>query len=132
MPLETSTPATPDIEIYIKGAKLPAVLQWLEQLGTRMKISEQSQARVRGSIETAAIEIPFLLVPEAVKGFASLWFDSPDTPWPNDLVCARAVTTALGCETRCAVTSWAEDENPEDEKWWKITPEGEGQIRWHL
>ncbi|MCP5160083.1 MAG: hypothetical protein H7A00_00135 [Hahellaceae bacterium] len=123
---------TPDIEIYIKDCDPQATLSWLQTIGTDVKILEQSSAHIKGELQSNQAQIPFLLVVNAVKKFSSLWLNSPNTPWKNDLECALSASSALKRETRCAVSSWEEEENPDDERWWKVTEDGKTQVRWDI
>lgn len=118
----------PDIEIYLKDAELPAVTAWLEQA-----IGPCSEWQVHGQTHkcrTAGISVTWL--PKAVGKWHSLLLESDQTPWDDDLACAKAACAALGVEVRCAPGSWSEEQGEEDaDRWLKVTSEGVSEIQWH-
>ena len=85
------------------------------------------RGRPRGRLDGR--EIPVLLVEKAADGFASLWLDSPDTPWESDQACARAAATRLGCEVRCSLGGWQPGDDPD--RFLQVLPDGsEREIDW--
>ncbi|SDS56555.1 hypothetical protein [Pseudomonas oryzae] len=117
----------PDIEIYLKDAELPAVTAWLEQA-----LGSCSTWQVRGQTHKCrAAGIPVTWLPRAVGKWHSLLLESDQTPWDDDLACARAACAALGVEVRCAPGSWSEEQGEEDaDRWLKVTSEGVSEIQW--
>ncbi|MCK0713420.1 hypothetical protein ACFO0U_05040 [Chromohalobacter sarecensis] len=120
----------PDIEIYLADADIEALQRWLaghfDELPTLVKRGKgQWQVRARH----AGNEVPILLVTHAADGFASLWFDSPHTPWPRDVDCARDAARTLGCEVRCSLGGWQPGDEPD--RFWRVRADGEeGAIDW--
>ncbi|WP_017937943.1 hypothetical protein [Zestomonas thermotolerans] len=121
----------PDIEIYLKDADRDEVIRWLTQiLGPCTEWRQQGQT-FKCEIDSAAGLIPLTWVPRAVGSWHSLFLDSPDTPWADDLACARAAHAALGVEIRCAPGGWQEEEGEEDaDRWIKVSATGEEEIIW--
>ena len=117
----------PDIEIYLKDVELPAVTAWLEQA-----IGPCSQWQVRGQTHKCrAGDIPVTWLHKAVGRWSSLLLDSAQTPWEDDLACARAANAALGVPIRCAPGSWDEEEAEEEgDRWLQVTTEGVSEILW--
>jgi hypothetical protein len=50
--------------------------------------------------------IPVTWLPKAVGKWNSLYLESDQTPWADDIACARAAFAALNVEVRCAPGSW--------------------------
>jgi hypothetical protein len=128
MTLESPT-TYPDIEIYLAKAPLEALSEWLTAaIGAEpLAPAGKGKWRTRGRLEEQ--EIPVLLVEKAADGFASLWFDSPATPWESDQACARAAATKLGCEVRCSLGGWQPGDDPD--RFLRVLPDGsEAEIHW--
>lgn len=117
----------PDIEIYLKDAELPAVTAWLEQaIGACTPWQTRSQTS-----QCRAGDIPVTWMPKAVGRWSSLLLASDQTPWEDDLACAKAAFAALGVQVRCAPGSWSEEQGEEDaDRWLKVTAEGVSEITW--
>jgi hypothetical protein len=70
-------------------------------------------------------------LPKAVGKWNSLFLDSDQTPWEDDIACARAAFAALNVEVRCAPGSWVEEEGEETaDRWMRISADGEEEITW--
>lgn len=117
----------PDIEIYLKDAELPAVTAWLE-----LAIGPCTPWQTRGQTsQCRAGDIPVTWMPKAVGRWSSLLLASDQTPWEDDLACAKAAFAALGVQVRCAPGSWSEEQGEEDaDRWLKVTAEGVSEITW--
>lgn len=117
----------PDIEIYLKDADHNAVSAWLSTV-----IGPTSEWQQRGqTFKCTAAGIPVTWVPKAVGRWSSLLLESEQTPWADDLSCAKDAFAALGCQIRCAVGGWEESEaSEEDDLWLKVDAEGVSEITW--
>ena len=83
------------------------------------------------TFQCTAGQIPVIWLPKAVGKWHSLLLDSDDTPWADDLECARAAFAALGVEVRCAPGGWDEEESEEEaDHWIRISADGEENIVW--
>ncbi|UVE16699.1 hypothetical protein NVV93_13965 [Pseudomonas sp. LS44] len=122
----------PDIEIYLKDADHTAITGWLSQaLGPCSEWRQKGQT-YKCEVDSAAGLIPLTWLPKAVGKWHSLYLESADTPWADDLACARAAFAALGVEVRCAPGSWQEDESEETaDRWIRVSADGEEEIVWH-
>jgi hypothetical protein len=119
----------PDIEIYLAKAPREALDAWLADAIAAAPLAPAGKGkwRTRGRREDG--EIPVLLIEQAADGFASLWFDSPDTPWSDDRACARAAARRLGGEVRCSLGGWQPGDDPD--RFWQVLPDGrEAEIDW--
>ncbi len=119
-----------DIEIYVRDAPIPAIQAWVGS------VFGPAQWQRRGSAICTRIprgqgDLPIKLFPEAFRGFCCILFESADTPWTDDLECARDARQALGGEVRCTVGGWSEEDDPEDEWWWRLDDRGEQKVRWN-
>ena len=117
----------PDIEIYLLKAEADAVKNWLSNaLVTSSAIEELSQSKQ--GIEWRAGNMEILFTANASKNFASLWFKTNQTPWDDDLACAKAAHEALQLEVRCSKAGWQEgDEGP---GWIKLIRGEEKPLDW--
>ncbi|CAM3733131.1 hypothetical protein CCOS865_04465 [Pseudomonas reidholzensis] len=119
----------PDIEIYLKDTDVDhkQVAAWLaEALGT---CSEWTQKGL--TWKCLAGNIPVTWLPKAVGKWNSLYLESDQTPWDDDIACARAAHAALQVEVRCAPGSWSEEHGEEDaDRWIRISADGEEEITW--
>src|SRR5476651_346214 len=70
-------------------------------------------------------------LPKAVGKWNSLYLESDQTPWEDDIACARAAFAALNVEVRCAPGTWVEEEGEESaDTWIRISADGEEEITW--
>ncbi|MDL4861212.1 hypothetical protein NPJ88_002600 [Halomonas elongata] len=121
--------AYPDIEIYLAHVDPEALNAWLgDTLGTP-PLAPAGKNRWRAQGQHDGHDIDILLVLKAADGFASLWFDSPDTPWATDTDCAREAAGRLGCEVRCSLGGWQPGDDPD--RFLQVLPDGqETTIEW--
>ncbi|WP_206022501.1 hypothetical protein [Billgrantia bachuensis] len=119
----------PDIEIYLRQAPLEAIDAWLGETLDAAPLRGAGRGKWHTRGHHAGHEVPVLLVEKAADGFASLWLDSPHTPWLRDCDCARDAATRLGCEVRCSLGGWQPGDEPD--RFWQVLPDGsEGAIDW--
>lgn len=122
----------PDIEIYLKEDFLDELNGWLEQHVGRVELGPWAGTMRRGTLhgETA---IPLMIVRKAAGKWASIWFESEDTPWATDLDCARAVAAGINREVRCSIGGWEEEHGEANaDSWMKVTAEGEEEFVWAM
>lgn len=120
----------PDIEIYIKRPDLEQVTQWLATEFAVLQWQERNDQRLRGTaaVDEQSPSCDVLVLQNAVKGFASVWFKQNHTPWENDLDCARSAWAALGREIRASAGSW--QAGAEEDLFYRIDGEGEVSVLW--
>lgn len=126
--MTNSNPRHPDIEIYIKQSSTQQVQQWLserfEQLQTLQQRAKTWQLEAKHKGQT----IPITLIEKAIGNYTSIWFDSDQTPWPQDLDCAIEAQQYFQREVRCIASGWNEGDEPDE--WWSLTDEGQHKILW--
>ena len=75
--------------------------------------------------------VPVTWMPKAVGKWNSLYLDSDQTPWEDDIACAKAAFAALNIEVRCAPGSWVEEQGEADaDRWIRISEDGQEEITW--
>lgn len=122
---------SPDIEIYLASTPASAVLDWL---AARFPESAGDKPRPAGKKQWKQVlrqgdtRITVLVIEDAAPGFTSVWFDSPDTPWADDIACAREAFAHFGTEVRATPGSWHEGDDPD--LWWKLDASGESRLHW--
>jgi hypothetical protein len=126
-----NAPNQPDIEIYVKGATVEELRSWLAQRFGALENEASRGAMQHFRAERDGSVIPVRVMPGAVgKQWTSVWLDSPDTPWANDLACARDCFSFVGKEVRCATGSWQEDDDADPDAFLRVNADGETEISW--
>ncbi|MDY7117058.1 hypothetical protein RAN53_11950 [Halomonas sp. SSL-5] len=119
----------PDIEIYLAKAPMASLNEWLGMAIGAEPLTPVGKGKWRSSGLVGEHAIPVLLMERAADGFASLWFDSAETPWPDDAACARAAARHLGSEVRCSLGGWQPGDEPD--RFLRVLPDGrEEEIHW--
>lgn len=122
----------PDIEIYIKNTEADQIIAWLESLTNSVIIDKQdsNSSALSLSFNTATIQAR-IQHNVSGKAWSSLWFKQNETPWDNDLDCAKAASLALTAQVRCVKSGWSDQEDiSDDEQWWKIEDSEAVLISW--
>jgi hypothetical protein len=119
----------PDIEIYLARADHERLDAWLGERLDAAPLVPAGKRKWRSHGRLQGKTIPILLIENAADGYASLWFDSPATPWARDADCARDAAKALDCEVRCSLGGWQPGDDPD--RFWQVLPDGrEDAIDW--
>ncbi|WP_048306345.1 hypothetical protein [Halomonas sp. PR-M31] len=119
----------PDIEIYLAKADIKRLDAWLSERLNASPLTPAGKRKWRSHGHQAEESIPVLLIENAADGYASLWFDSPVTPWPRDVDCAREAVEWLNCEVRCSLGGWQPGDDPD--RFWQIRPDSsEEALHW--
>ncbi|MEM5528981.1 hypothetical protein WN093_09170 [Gammaproteobacteria bacterium AS21] len=122
----------PDIEIYIKNTEADQIIAWLASLTNSLLIDRQdsNSSALSLSFNTATIQAR-IQYNVSGKAWSSLWFKQNETPWDNDLDCAKAASLALTAQVRCVKSGWSDQEDiSDDEQWWKIEDNETVLISW--
>ena len=124
--------AMQDIEIYLRQADPDAVQRWLSKRFDGVSLqSLPNDGGLRGELSLNGSRIPVsLFFRSAGKQFSTLWFNSPNVPWADDLACAREAHAELGIEVRCMAEGWSEGMEEDEGLWWVIRDGEERQLRW--
>ena len=116
----------PDIEIYLLKVDPSQISEWLShQFGELTEIKHTSKSV---TWQTSGMDIQF--TQDVAKKFSSLWFKTNNTPWNNDLECAREAHSALGVEVRCSVAGWQEEDDQPG--WIKLIRGNEKPFDWDI
>lgn len=115
-----------DIEIYVKNTSTATVEKWLQSLGWQIELSVVN--RNTNKIAAEANGKSFDVFAVTSGKFISVWFQSDQTPWANDLECAKQAWQYFGKEVRASQGGWQEDNK--DDRWWKLDDSGETLIDW--
>jgi len=118
----------PDIEIYLKEAvTYKDVAEWLSSV-----LGACSEWKQKGQVwKCTAGNVPVTWMPKAVGKWNSLYLESDQTPWDDDIACARDAFKALNVEVRCAPGSWEEAQGEDDaDRWIRVSADGEEEITW--
>ncbi|MFP6805797.1 MAG: hypothetical protein VB957_01170 [Pseudomonadales bacterium] len=126
----------PDVEIYIKDPELDSILAWLGTVFDSLDSQQNKKTdKVTLTLSLGSDHIEAKLIPNVVKGnFASLWFNSADTPWQTDRDCALSASDFLHKEIRCSTGTWSSneaDDDGEENLWLKFDADGESTISWN-
>ena len=118
----------PDIEIYLKEPLIhKEIVDWLSKA-----LGECTEWKQKGLLwKCTAGEVPVTWTPKAVGKWHSLYLESDQTPWDDDIACARDAFKALNVEVRCAPGTWIEEEGEEDaDRGIRVSADGEEEIIW--
>ena len=119
----------PDIEIYLAHCDIARLDAWLRHAIDAEPLSPAGKRQWRTLGWRDGSEVPVLIVEKAADGFASLWLDSPETPWASDAACARDAAARLDCEVRCSLGGWQPGDDPD--RFLQVLPDGSEQpIDW--
>lgn len=125
MPEQTAT----DLEIYLLKPDEAALQQWLtDALGDLQADTDNGPTR-RWTHTDSGMRIIF--TPKADGNFGCLWFKTNNTPWADDLACARAAHAALAVEVRCASSEWSESLSDDTPAWIKLIRGEEKPFHWN-
>ncbi|MBV1881379.1 MAG: hypothetical protein KUG82_07080 [Pseudomonadales bacterium] len=126
--MSTSSEKSPDIEIYVQDTTLTEITEWLDNVFDTLAQtkSQKNQSYYQASWQNISMTI--LVFKHVIKGYTSIWIDSPNSPWKNDIECARDAQIAFKTDVRCIQGSWEDSEDPD--LWWFINNEGEGSLIW--
>ena len=118
-----------DLEIYLKNDDVDAIAGWLESAFTHFELTGKSKKGCKFRCGQNALTGKGMVVLNAGRtGFTSIWIDSKDTPWANDVEMGRAAFVALNSEVRCVESAWSKGDDPD--QWLQINAQGEQIIQW--
>ncbi|PCJ31196.1 MAG: hypothetical protein COA99_17425 [Moraxellaceae bacterium] len=119
----------PDLEIYIEGGDIDAMVTWLQSVFEDSDVISQNKSGAKLHCKYQDNEVPIILVKNAGStGFTSIWFDSRELPWKDDMSCGKAAFAALGKTVRCIESVWLSGDDPD--KWYEFSAAGEKVIHW--
>jgi len=105
LPLDLSTNAMQDIEIYIREPAIRRVLGWLaSELGELEEVTlDSAKPGVRSFRAVAQSPTIPVMIHQAVEGsaYTGIWFNAGNTPWTSDADCARAAFAAFSLPVQC-------------------------------
>lgn len=134
------TSPAPDIEIYVKHARVQDVHQWLQCFFVITNSSELPETELMAECKPFELRleslknkntIALMVTPKAAgKAYTSLWFKTRPEVWEGDIDCAKSFLEHVDTEVRCASESWSETEDEYSEKWWKMTRDQKTLVAW--
>ena len=118
-----------DLEIYVEGEPLEAIKQWLSSSFPNGETKRESKKGFRFEGRHQGDSTPITVVKNAGQtGFTSVWVQTKNTPWANDIEMARSACESLKLPIRCIESAWQKGDDPD--QWYEITPQGERKITW--
>lgn len=118
-----------DIEIYIAENDVEAITGWLASALPHFEVVRSSKKGCKFRCGQSGLTSNGMVVLNAGRtGFTSIWIDSKDTPWANDVEMGRAAFAALASEVRCVESAWSKGDDPD--QWLQINAQGEQIIQW--
>lgn len=120
----------PDIEIYAKDISFQQIDEWLKlhfnDVERQQTVTKKSEARSHWLVDGSEV----IVFGNAIGSFSSIWFKQNNSPWDDDLSCARDASKFFNSQVRCSNSGWEEGQGP-DAQWWRVTQEeGEMLIEW--
>jgi len=118
-----------DLEIYLANNDLNAITGWLESDLPHFEVTRNSKKGCKFRCGNKGLTSNGMVVLNAGRtGYTSVWIDSKDTPWADDVAMAHAAYVALNSEVRCVESAWTNGDDPD--QWLQINAEGETIIQW--
>lgn len=118
-----------DIEIYVESRELESMIEWLSAQFDSFRVRGQNPKGCKFSASHQGHDSDGMIVLNAGRtGFASIWINSRQTPWDDDVAFARAAFKALGATVRCNESAWSKGDDPD--RWLQIDSTGEKVIQW--
>jgi hypothetical protein len=131
---QSTSPAYPDIEIYLADATKDEIVGWLATILSEINLTQSSSKRrtfsysAKSLHQQCEVEVQFMIIEKANANFTSLWFKTGQTPWSTDLECARAAADQFPAEIRCSPGPWNPDQD--NDEWVSIQDSQESTIIW--
>lgn len=119
-----------DIEIYTKALSFDQIHLWLDSRFGAVTVLNSGKVVHDLQVTHEGHTIDVMVVEQAVgKPWTSIWFKSEQTPWSDDMACARDINAALHCRVRCNAGHW--QEGGDMDEWWQLDEKGgESFIAW--
>jgi len=118
-----------DIEIYVESNDLEAMIQWLSSQLDQFQPRNPGKRGCKFSFVHNDQRSEGMIVLNAGRtGFTSIWLNSRNTPWHDDVEMGRAAFQALGATVRCNESAWSKGDDPD--RWLQIDRKGEHVIQW--
>lgn len=118
-----------DLEVYVEGEPLEALQEWLMAAlpGSELRNTSKKGFRINGLYNNAAT--PITVVKNAGNtGFTSVWIQSLNAPWDNDISLAKQLHKDLKVTVRCNASPWQNGDDPDE--WYEISSKGESSVHW--
>src|SRR3990167_4411031 len=118
-----------DIEIYVESNDMDAMIAWLSGQFEGFKIRSQSKKGCKFIGTHQGHDSEGMIVLNAGRtGFSSIWINSRQTPWANDVELGRAAFATLNATVRCNESAWSKGDDPDRSL--QIDTSGEHIIQW--
>lgn len=120
-----------DLEIYLKDADKTSITNWLTEVFNHCSPWQQKGKTYKC---VASNNIPIIWYEKAVGNWHCLHIETNNTPWMNDIECAKAASQFLKINIRCAPNAWSEQENEPDDQanqWLEINNQTITNIIWY-
>lgn len=123
----------PDLEIYVADINVEQSLEWLSQLFTQVaktkKVKGMPKQAFPFNFEHDGKGYDGIIYDRVADGFTSIWLNSQDLPWQDDLAWGAVAAKALNKEVRVTAGGW--DQNQDADAWISIKPDASTtQIIW--
>ena len=123
----------PDLEIYVAGINVEQSLEWLNQLFTQVTKTKKMKGMPKQafpfSFEYENVSYEGIIYDRVADGFTSIWLNSQNLPWQDDLEWANLAAKTLGKEVRVTAGGW--DQNQDPDAWMSVSPDSTTtQIIW--
>jgi len=118
-----------DLEIYVDNSDVEAITAWLGNALPHFEVTRSSKKGCKFRCgQTGLVASGMVVLNAGRTGFTSVWIDSKDTPWADDVEMGRSAFSALNSEVRCVESAWSNGDDPD--QWLQINAQGEHVIQW--
>ncbi len=125
--------SAPDVEIYVANINTEAAQKWLNSVFQVVAVMPKRKGMPKNAtsfkVSWERNEFTVMVFEQAVKGYTSLWFDSPRLPWNNDSECATQAAAFYNKGVRVTAGGWEDTADPD--AWIEVSPNGDvKQLIW--
>ena len=123
----------PDLEIYVDQIDVEQSITWLSQLFSKVAKTKKVKGMPKQSFpfvfEHDHQQYEGVIYDKVSDGFTSIWLNSDQLPWQDDLALAKLAAEQLSKEVRVTQGGWGPEDNPD--AWLRILPDGStSEIIW--
>lgn len=116
----------PDLEIYIAQLDVENSLAWLSQLFDKVSKTKKVKGMPKQSFpfvfEYKQQSYEGVIYDKVADEFTSIWLNSSQLPWSDDLELAKLAANQLNKEVRVTQGGWGPDQNPD--AWLQVLADG--------
>lgn len=118
-----------DLEIYTDCTDIDAMESWLSANFEGFEVKSKSKKGCKFfTLHNGQKSEGMIVLNAGRTGFTSIWINSRNTPWKDDVDMGRSAYQTLQSTVRCVESAWSKGDDPD--QWLEINDQGENIIQW--